>query len=277
MARGLTGLTLALMLALGACAEMGDTGPKPGEAGSLQWAVAGDWRGPAEKARDAVRKPVEELTFMGIKPGMTVIEIYPGGGYFTAILGPYLAKSGRLIAVGGRAEPPKGFKERFIDHPETYGKIDWAALGPKSGPLAAPGSADAVVTFRNVHNMMTGDYADKAFVDFYAALKPGGVLGVEEHRAPAAGPQDPKAENGYVQEAHVKALAAKAGFEFVAASELLANPRDTKDHPFGVWTLPPTLQSSKDGKTPDPSFDSARYKAIGEADNMLLLFRKPKK
>ena len=144
------------------------------------------------------------------------------------------------------------------------------------GALAPDGSADLVVTFRNVHNWMAGNFADKAFADFFKVLKPGGLLGVEEHRAKADGAQDPKAENGYVQEAYVKALAKQAGFEFVKSSELLANPKDTKDHPFGVWTLPPVLNSAPPGQPADPNFDHSKYLAIGEADNMLLLFRKPK-
>jgi predicted methyltransferase len=246
--------------------------------GSLEWAVATPGRTPAEIARDAVRKPVEELTFMGIKPNHTVVEIYPGGGYFSAILGPYLAKGGgTLIAAGGRDQPGKAYKERFIDKPEVYGKIQFTTLNATSGPLVKDGTADAVVTFRNVHNMMTDNYGDKAFSDFFKALKPGGILGVEEHRAPATGTQDPKAENGYVQEAYVKDMAIKAGFEFVKASELLANPKDTKDHPFGVWTLPPSLQTAPNGQAANPNFDNAKYKAIGEADNMLLVFRKPTK
>jgi predicted methyltransferase len=269
---------LCSIASLSACAEMTETasGPAPGTEGSLEWAAAGAWRTPAEIARDGVRKPVDELKFIGIKPNYNVVEINPGGGYFTGILGPYLAKGqGSLTEASGKGEPSKTFKERFLDHPETFGKIKYVPFNATSGAIAE-GTADAVVTFRNVHNWMDAGFGDKAFQDFFRALKPGGVLGVEEHRAPATGVQDPKAANGYVQEAYVKQLAAKAGFEFVKSSELLANAKDTKDHPFGVWTLPPVLQSSKDGK-PDPAFDQTKYKAIGEADNMLLVFRKPGK
>jgi len=268
-----TASTLLLACALTA----GQASAAPAE-GSLEWAVEGPWRLPGETARDGVRRPVQELKFMGIKPTDTVIEIYPGGGYFSAILGPYLAKGGgTLIAVGGRDAPGKAYKERFIDHPETFGQIKFSTLNDKSGPLAPAGTVDAVVTFRNVHNWMTGNYAEKSFKDFYAALKPGGVLGIEEHRGPETGTQDPKAENGYVQEAYVRKLAEDAGFKFVKSSELLANVKDTKDYKFGVWTLPPVLQSTPDGKGEDPAWDKAKYVAIGEADNMLMLFRKPAK
>jgi predicted methyltransferase len=274
MRKKLIGAALALVTA--ASAAIAANLPPAGAPGSLEWAVAGDWR-TADKPRDAVRHPVEELRFMGLEPSMSVIEIYPGGGYFTSILGPVLKQGGgKLTVVGFRDEPSKQFKEHFIDHPEIYGKLSYAALTKSSGGLGPDGTADLVVTFRNVHNWMGGDYADKTFADFFKALKPGGLLGLEEHRGKAGGVQDPKAENGYVQEAYVKELARKAGFEFVKSSELLANPKDTKDYPFGVWTLPPTLLSSADGKTEDPKFDHSKYIAIGEADNMLLLFRKPK-
>lgn len=252
--------------------------PAAGQPGSLEWALAGPWRAPADVARDPVRHPAEELKFIGVEPGMSVIEIYPGGGYFTSILGPVLKQGGgHLTEVGGAEEASSKYKEKFLDHPETYGKITYATLNAKSGPIAPPNSADVVLTFRNVHNWMEDGFADKAFADFYKALKPGGVLGVEEHRANPGGTQDPKASNGYVQEAYVKMLAEKAGFKFEKSSELLANPKDvTKDYPFGVWTLPPTRLSAPYGKPADPNFDHAKYDAIGEADNMLLVFRKPK-
>jgi len=251
--------------------------PAAGQAGSLEWAAAGSWRDAKDVARDPARHPIEELKFMGLQPGMSVVEIYPGGGYFTSLLGPVLKQGGgHLTVVGGAEEASSRFKEKFIGHPEVYGQLTYANLNPTSGPLAPAGSADLVVTFRNVHNMMSDGFADKAFADFYKALKPGGLLGVEEHRANAGGVQDPKADNGYVQEAYVKALAEKAGFKFEKSSELLANPKDTKDYPFGVWTLPPTLLTAPFGQPANPNFDTSKYVAIGEADNMLLVFRKPK-
>lgn len=267
----------AALLGLAAGAARAAALPAAGQPGSLEWAVAGAWRADADKARDAVRHPIDELKFMGLEPTMSVIEIYPGGGYFTSLLGPVLKQGGgKLTVVGGRDTASAKFKEQFIDHPETYGSLNYSYLSKTSPALLPDGSADMVVTFRNVHNWMDDGFADKAFADFFKALKPGGLLGVEEHRAFAKGTQDPKAETGYVQEAYVKELAKKAGFEFVKSSELLANPKDTKDYPFGVWTLPPTLLSAPFGKPVDPNFDHSKYAAIGEADNMLLLFRKSK-
>ena len=264
--------------ALGFSAVEAADWPAAGQPGSLEWAAAGAWRDQEKDVpRDSVRHPVEELKFMGLKPGMSVVEIYPGGGYFTSILGPVLKQDGgKLYVVGGAAEPGKKFKEKFIDHPETYGMLNYTVLNKETGAVAPAGSADMVVTFRNMHNWMEDGFAERAFADFYKALKPGGLLGVEEHRAKAEGAQDPVAKSGYVQEAYVKALAEKAGFKFVKSSELLANPKDTKDHPFGVWTLPPTLLSTPDGKNPDPTFDHSKYITIGEADNMLLVFQKAK-
>ena len=252
--------------------------PAAGKPGSLEWAAAGPWRDQEKDLpRDAARHPVDELKFMGLQPDMTVVEIYPGGGYFTSILGPVLKQGGgKLYEVGAAAEPSKKFKEKFFDHPEIYGTLNYTILNKDGGNVAPAGSADMVVTFRNVHNWMDDGFAERAFADFYKALKPGGLLGIEEHRAKAGGTQDPKAPTGYVQEAYVKMLAEKAGFTFVKSSELLANAKDTKDYPFGVWTLPPTLLSAPYGQPQDPNFDHAKYVAIGEADNMLLVFQKPK-
>jgi predicted methyltransferase len=150
------------------------------------------------------------------------------------------------------------------------------AFGPKSGPVAPAGSTDLVLFLRNLHNWMAAGIADKAFHDAFAALKPGGVLGIEEHRAKPGGPPDVMAASGYVQEAYVRQLAKDAGFVFAASSEINANPKDGKDHPFGVWTLPPTRLSASRGKPADPGFDHAKYDAIGESDRMTLRFTKPK-
>ena len=136
-------------------------------------------------------------------------------------------------------------------------------------------SVDIILSFRNVHNWMGGGYAEKAFADFYAALKPGGTLGIVEHRLPESALQDPRGATGYVQESYMKALAADAGFEFVASSEINANPRDTADHPMGVWTLPPRSAVPKEGSEDATGFDAALYKNIGESDRATLKFRKP--
>lgn len=260
-----------------------ETGPL-----SLADAVAGDWRSDEEKARDAWRNPAETLEFFEIEPSETVIEIWPGGGWYTNILAPYLASGdGTLVAAVWDTNVFEGdrlarieqriadFKAVYEADTELFGELEYSAFSAQSGPLAAEDSIDTILTFRNVHNWMGGDYTAKFFTDAYAALKPGGVLGVVEHRLPSSAEQNPRAATGYVHEDFVKALAASAGFEFVEASEINANPMDTADHPFGVWTLPPVSRTSdRDGNTPD-GFDAAIYAEIGESDRMTLKFVKP--
>lgn len=239
---------------------------------ALDAALAGGHRDAANSARDGARHPAASLEFWGLKPGMTVIEVSPGGGYWSEILAPYAkATGGRYIAATGKpdARLPAKFADKGI-----YGDVHYTVFSKTSGPLGAPGSADLVLTARNIHNWMGGGFDAKAFADFHAVLKPGGILAVEEHRADPR-PMQPGAGSGYVSTAHVIALAQKAGFTLEARSEINANPKDTKDHPFGVWTLPPSRQSSADGKPADPGFDRARYDAIGESDRMTLRFRKP--
>ncbi len=248
---------------------------------SLADAVAGDWRPEAHKARDEWRHPVETLEFFGLTPDMTLVEVFPGGGWYTQILAPYIAAGGGTYVAAG-FDPALGveyydrgiakFEENFLSNPELYGNIVVTALSASSGPMAEPASADMVLTFRNVHNWMGQGYADKAFADMYAALKPGGVLGVVEHRAKADVEQDPKAASGYVREDVVIAMAEKAGFVLEDKSEINANPKDSADHPSGVWSLPPTLAK---GDASDEDYDVEAYKAIGESDRMTLKFRKP--
>lgn len=250
----------------------------------LQAAVAGSQRSAEHKARDAARHPVETLTFWGLKPKQTVIEISPGSGYWTEILAPYAkATGGTYVATAADLQNPnlseaakKGraaFEAKYADTAK-YGPITYVGFGPVSGPLGPANSADLVITARNVHNWATQPgLLDKVMKDFHAVLKPGGVLAVEEHR------KDPKAEapnwaDGYMSEATVIAAAEKAGFKLAAKSEVNANPKDTKDHPFGVWTLPPVRRSSAPGQSADPNFDRAKYDAIGESDRMTLRFVK---
>ena len=242
----------------------------------LNTAIAGSWRKPAFVARDSERHPAEELAFFGLKPEMTVVEVWPGGGYWTEILAPYLHDHGTLYAAGFAdgpgGEESKGrlaLKAKLEANPQLYGAVKLTELGKDHYDIAPAGSADLVVTFRNVHNWMADGWADQAFAAFYKALKPGGILGVEEHRGAADKPQDPKAESGYVRQDYTIALAKKAGFELAGSSEIDANPRDTKDYPEGVWTLPPDLTLGDK--------DRAKYMAIGEADNFVLKFRKPAK
>ena len=297
-------LTAAATLALAACnapestTPATDTPPATDAAGSetaataptLADIVAGDWRSDAEKARDVWRHPVETLTFFGVKADDTVVEIWPGNGWYTNILAPYLKSgNGQLIVTlfepavyaedaerRDRAQQRNdAFMAEYAADPETFGTLQQSAFPTLTGPLAPDGSVDVVLTFRNIHNWMSGDYSDSFFRDAYAALKPGGVLGVVEHRLPSSAEQDPRAASGYVHEDFVKALAAAAGFEFVEASEINANPTDTTDHPFGVWTLPPVSQTAdRDGNSID-GFDPDAYLAIGESDRMTLKFVKP--
>ena len=234
---------------------------------ALAKAVAAEHRSPNFVERDKYRHPQEVLEFAGIKPSMTVVEVSPGGGYWTEILGPYLKDKGTYYtALSARAM--ENWNKKLADNKAHWGDIKVTEFTKDKYDIAPAGSADLVITSRNVHNWMGAGFANEAFAAFYKALKPGGILSVEEHRASTAQPQDPKAANGYVREDYTIALAEKAGFKLVAKSEALANPKDTKDWEKGVWTLPPSLAL---GET-----DRAKYQAIGEADNFLLKFQKPK-
>ncbi|MBI1234207.1 MAG: methyltransferase [Alphaproteobacteria bacterium] len=250
--------------------------------GTLEWAVAGEWRG-EDAARDAWRHPQETLEFFEIDPSGTIVEIWPGGGWYARILAPWIAANGGTY-IGAtfpetspseaRREARANFLAEMASNP-VYGEVQAGDFSADVGDIAPAGSVDAVLTFRNVHNWMGAGFAERAFADFYTVLRPGGVLGVVEHRLPDTREQDPRASTGYVQEAYVIALAEEAGFELVGRSDVNANPADTADHPFGVWTLPPVGRTSPFGEPEDPAFDRAPYDAIGESDRMTLLFRKP--
>jgi len=235
---------------------------------ALDQALHNPMRSPAFVARDAVRHPAEVLSFFGLRPDATVVEIWPGGGYWTEILAPYLHGFGTyIVAVPNAPKPLASFQARVAANRHMFGRIEITQLGPDHADFAPPASADFVLTFRNVHNWMDGGYADDMFAAFFRVLKPGGILGLEEHRGRTDVPQDPKAENGYVRQDYTVELARKAGFVLEGSSEVNANPRDTKDYPKGVWSLPPTYE---EGDT-----NRAKYAAIGEADNFVLRFRKP--
>lgn len=221
---------------------------------ALAKAVASPTRSAQAATRDRYRHPAEELTFFGVKPDMHVIEIWPAPGYWTEILAPYLHDHGSYTAAMPRAGA-------------NFGNVKTVAFNKDQYEIAPAGSADMVLTFRNVHNWMAGGWSAGAFSAFYKALKPGGILGVEEHRARTDKPQDPSAQSGYVRQDYAIALAEKAGFKFLGSSEINANPKDTADWPAGVWTLPPTLQLGDK--------DREKYVAIGEADNFVLKFQKP--
>lgn len=236
---------------------------------ALTAAINGPQRTAANKARDAFRRPAQTLQFWGLKPGMTVLEINPGGGgYWTEILAPYLkATGGRYIATGN--------KPALVADEAIWGQTAWVPFNMTSPALAPAGSVDLVITARNIHNWMwTAGMLDKALKDFNAALKSGGLLGVEEHRADPR-PMVAEARDGYVATAYVIGEAQKAGFKLDAQSEVNANPTDKKDHPFGVWTLPPSRRNAGNASQPTPAnFDRAVYDAIGESDRMTLRFRK---
>jgi predicted methyltransferase len=238
----------------------------------LASAIANPARQEVHRVRDIHRHPAETLAFFGLKPGATVIEIVPGTGYYAEILAPYAkATGGKYIATGNPIAT--------LADEGAWGPIAYTPFSMTSGPLAPAGSADMVLTFRNVHNWMwQPGMVDKAMSDFAAALKPGGVLGVVEHRAdprPETVANGRPASDGYVAKATIVAAAQKAGLVLEAESEINANPKDTKDHPFGVWTLPPNSRGPREGTPAPEGWNPERYKEIGESDRHTLRFRKP--
>ena len=240
----------------------------------LKEVIAGDHRSADNKARDQYRHPLETLTFFGIRPDMTVVEIYPGRGWYTEILAPYLKGNGTLYAAEHPGDPSyeavqrslEAFDQKVKDAPELYGEVKRTKL-TKDGDIAPPDSADLVLTFRNVHSWIGAGTENEAFAAMFRALKPGGVLGLVQHRGDPNAAQDPKAASGYVNEDYVIELVKKAGFELAEKSEINANPKDTKDYAKGVWTLPPSLRLGDE--------DREKYLAIGESDRMTLKFVKP--
>jgi predicted methyltransferase len=247
----------------------------PVAATTLEQAVAGSHRSDANKARDPYRHPVQTLKFFGIKPEMTVVEISPSGGWYTEILAPYLREKGTLYAAAGNpaaseraAAGVKAFTDRLAAKPELYGSTKVSVFAKDAMNIAPAGSADAVLTFRNVHNWYMGDFAPQAFKAFYDALKPGGTLGIVEHRLPEDKPDSLMKTSGYMKPSYIRGLAEAAGFKYVATSEINANPKDTKDYPKGVWTLPPNYAEGDK--------DKAKYAAIGESDRVTMKFVKPR-
>jgi predicted methyltransferase len=235
-------------------------------------AVAAPTRTAANIARDRYRHPAETLAFFGVKPGDTVVEVWPGGGWYTEILAPLAASSGGTYYAAGPWE--KGLAAvRALQAKDaaTYGKVRLAAFPAEANAPAVPdGSADVVLTFRNVHNWRFGgtDRAKAMFAAMYRMLKPGGTLGVVDHRLPEARGSAAEEKSGYLKESSVVAFATAAGFRLAARSQVNANPKDTADWPQGVWTLPPTYRLG--------DADRARYAAIGESDRMTLKFVKPR-
>jgi predicted methyltransferase len=263
---------------LAACATGPVTPPAPprdeATAAAIGLVLAGAHRSEENRARDVYRHPLDTLLFFGIKPEMTVVEVWPGaGGWYTEVLAPLLV-NGKLYAALPPPAPGnafitagrKSFMDKLAARPDLYGKVEVTTLGAGDFNIAPPGSADMVVTFRNIHNWMSLGFEKQAFAEMHRALKPGGILGVVEHRGNADKPQDPKAASGYVNEQYAIDLATAAGFELVARSEINANPKDTKDYEQGVWTLPPNYRLG--------NRERAKYQAIGESDRFTLKFRK---
>ncbi len=291
-------LVSTFALALAACQGSGDTRTEPpvaaavgepptstssfeAEAGdsdtTLVAAIAGTHRSDANRARDVYRHPLQTLEFFGIKRSMSVLEITPGGGWYSEILAPWLSTDGQFIgAIWNDAAPgsPGYFKAlnqqlrtKFESQPALYGKAKLISFDAKAPDFSDAAGVDAIVTFRNVHNWTQAGNDKAWFKAFFAALKPGGVLGVVDHRAKPGTSIEATLESGYLTEDYVIGLATGAGFVLEEKSEINANPKDTKDHPAGVWSLPPTL-GLKDK-------DREKYIAIGESDRMTLRFRKP--
>jgi len=263
-------LALLATAAVAACAPVDGGNGSAGTRAALQAAVAAPTRTPANLQRDQYRHPLETLAFFGVEPDDTVVEISPGGGWYTEILAPYLAANGRYYAAASE-RGLNGVNTLKTANPAVYGNVQTAIFPAPAGTAVQPaGTADVVLTFRNVHNWMLGNppVTDQVFAQAYQMLKPGGVLGVVEHRLPENADAAREASSGYVKTSTVRRLAEAVGFRFAGASEINANPRDTKDYPEGVWTLPPTYRL---GDT-----DRARYAAIGESDRMTLKFVKPR-
>ena len=266
-------LSLALSLAaLSLTAASTASVAAPAPKNSLAAAIASPLRTPANVARDPYRHPAQTLSFFKIKPSHTVVEIWPGGGWYTEILAPYLAQGGGAYIAAAPVNRLSGMTKLIDADAARYGKIRTAnfPILNSGGTPVASGSADIVLTFRNVHNWMMGDkpYEGEAFKEMYAMLKTGGTLGVVEHRLPESADNARQLKSGYVKTSTVRRLAEAAGFKLVASSEINANPKDKKDYPEGVWTLPPTY-TLKDK-------DRAKYAAIGESDRMTLRFVKPR-
>ena len=243
----------------------------------LDKAIVGAHRSETNRLRDKYRNPRETLLFFGLRPDMTVVEIWPGGGWYSEILAPVLRERGKLYLAHYAVENPgaPGWQRdararqeaQYAHAPELYGKPVFTSLGPPDYVAIAPaGSADLVLTLRNVHNWSAQKTDAAAFKAFFDALKPGGILGVVEHRAKPGTSFEQQVKSGYMTEAHVIDLAHKAGFKFAEKSEVNANAKDTRDHPNGVWTLPPTMRGR---------LDPEKYLAIGESDRMTLKFIKP--
>lgn len=264
---------LSLALVAAGCASINSRGSV---SAALDKAIAGSHRPAADSVRDVYRHPRETLLFFGLRPDQTVVEITPSGGWYTRILAPVLREHGRYVAamppvVAGNANSERSrqaYLELLGEHPRLFDRVQVTDFSPGSGELAPAGSVDLILTFRNVHNWMAREQAEAAFREMFRALKPGGTLGVVEHRGNEAVEQDPRARSGYVNQSYAIRVIESVGFRLVGASEINANPKDTKDYAGGVWTLPPRLAG--------PAEEREKFVAIGESDRFTLKFAKPR-
>lgn len=267
----LLSLLIAMASVLAGCATTPAT--DSATASALDSILAGEQRAPENRARDIYRHPKQTLEFFGIRQDMTVVEVWPGAGWYTEILAPLLKDRGKLYTA--LLDPASGeyarntvetFQSKLRLRADLYGKVVTTTLAapPAKNEIAPPGSADLVLTFRNLHSWMMFGWEREALTAMHAALKPGGVLGVVAHRGDPKIPQDPKAASGYVNEDYAIRTIEAVGFKLVGRSEVNANPKDTKDYEQGVWTLPPGFAAG----------DEARYKQIGESDRFTLKFVK---
>jgi predicted methyltransferase len=238
--------------------------------------LAGEHRSAENRARDTYRHPVETLTFFGLQPDSTVVEIWPGAGWYTEIIAPYVREQGRYIAAGFDpdseiefiSQAAQRYSAKLAEYPELYDQVELAVLMPPNQlDFVPPASVDLILTFRSIHNWMPRGSQDAMFASMYRALKPGGVLGVVEHRGIPSEPQDPAAATGYVNQEYAIDMIEKAGFVLNGSAEINANPADTKNYPEGVWSLPPTLRLGDQGRE--------TYLGIGESDRFTLRFIKP--
>ena len=270
----LTAGAIAGALLLAACAA-GSSRQTTAEA--LTGILAGEHRTADNRARDRYRHPKETLLFFGLRPEMRVLEVWPEPGWYTEVIAPLLREKGKYYAAVIAADPDstyiterlEKYRQALATRADLYDRVTVVSFPTAGGDAVPPRSVDMVLTFRNIHNWMARDAAPQAFATMYRALKPGGVLGVVEHRGNAAVPQDPKAKSGYVNEDYAIKLIEAQGFRLVAKSEVNANPRDTKDYEQGVWTLPPTYRLGEK--------DHDKYAEIGESDRFTLRFVKPRR
>jgi predicted methyltransferase len=270
----LAAAAIASAVLVAACAA---TSSRQTTAEALTGILAADYRSPENRARDRYRHPKETLLFFGIRPEMSVLEVWPEPGWYTEVIAPLVRDKGKYYAAVIAADPEskyisqrlETYAHKLAERPDLYGRVSVVSFPADGSDAVPPASVDMVVTFRNIHNWMSRDTAAAALATMYRALKPGGVLGVVEHRGNPAVAQDPKAKSGYVNEDYAIRLIEAQGFRLVAKSQVNANPKDTKDYEQGVWTLPPTYRLGDK--------DRDKYAAIGESDRFTLRFVKPLK